>query len=105
MIRLKEIREEKNLSQLEIAKGIQTSQRNIGRWENGDNEPTSSFIIKLANYLNCSTDYLLGIEDEYGIIQSNSNLTVNEEQIITLYRKLNEHDQNKVLGFIQALAY
>lgn len=106
MLKLKELREERNLSQSDIANGIKTSQRNISRWENGTNEPTSSFIIKLSEYFQCSTDYLLGRENDFGIIQQTNNaLTENENQVIALYRKLNVHDQHKVLGFIQALVY
>lgn len=106
MLKLKELREELNLSQLDIAKGIETSQRNISRWENGTNEPTSSFVVKLSDYFQCTTDYLLGRENEYGIIETkNNSLTENENQLISLFRKLNERDQNKVLGYIQALAF
>ena len=106
MLKLKELREELNLSQLDIAKGIETSQRNISRWENGTNEPTSSFVVKLSDYFQCTTDYLLGRENEYGIIETkNNSLSENENQLVNLFRKLNERDQNKVLGYIQALAF
>ena len=106
MLKLKELREENNLSQLDIAKGIETSQRNISRWENGTNEPTSSFVVKLSDYFQCTTDYLLGRENEYGIIETkNNSLSENENQLVSLFRKLNERDQNKVLGYIQALAF
>ena len=66
-MRLKELRLEKNLTQTELAKAINTSQRNIGRWENGLNEPTSSFVMQLATYLEVSADYLLGLEDDFGV--------------------------------------
>ena len=66
--RIRELRLEKNLTQSELAKAINTSQRNIGRWENGENEPTASFLIALANYFQISIDYLLYREDEFGNI-------------------------------------
>ena len=44
--RIKELRLEKELTQSDLAKAISTSQRNIGRWENGENEPTASFLIE-----------------------------------------------------------
>ena len=94
MIRIKELREEKNLSQLDVAKGIETSQRNIGRWENGTNEPTSSFILKLANYFNCTVDYLLGREDDFGFIQTTGeDYTSAEKRIISIYRGLSEREK------------
>ena len=104
MLRLKELREEKQLSQLEVANAIATSQRNIGRWETGANEPSSSFVIKLANYFEVSTDYLLGRSNELGIISTNANLTIFETNLLTVVKKLSKNDQFQVLGFAQALA-
>lgn len=66
--RIKELRLEKELTQSDLAKAISTSQRNIGRWENGENEPTASFLIALADYFKVSIDYLLCREDEFGNI-------------------------------------
>ena len=62
-MRIKELREEKKLSQDEVARAIGTNQRNIGRWEKGENEPTSGFVLKLADFFQCSVDYLLGRTD------------------------------------------
>ena len=104
MLRLKELREEKQLSQLEVANAIATSQRNIGRWETGANEPSSSFVIKLANYFEVSTDYLLGRSNELGIINTNANLTPFENNLLAVVSRLSRDDQFQVLGFAQALA-
>ncbi len=62
-IRLKELRQEKNLSQLALAKQIGASQKAIDFWEKGINEPKLTYIINLANYFGITTDYLLGLED------------------------------------------
>lgn len=61
-MRLKELREERHLTQNDIAKEIKTSQTNIGRWEKELNEPAASFLIRLADFFQCSIDYLLGRE-------------------------------------------
>ena len=66
--RIKELRLEKELTQSELANAIHTSQRNVGRWENGENEPTASFLIALADFFKVSIDYLLYREDEFGNI-------------------------------------
>ena len=98
MLRLKTLREERNLSQLDVAKGIDTSQRNIGRWESGSNEPSSGFVVKLANFFNCTADYLLGREDDFGFITSasNSELSHQEERLIQIYRTLSDRDKKMV---------
>ena len=61
-IRLYELRTEKNLSQQKLAKLIGVTQKAIDFWEKGINEPKASYIIKLANFFEVTTDYLLGIE-------------------------------------------
>lgn len=66
---LKEIRMEKELTQGKLAKLIGYAQGNVSRWESGEQEPTATAIIALANALDVSTDYLLGQEDEYGVKQ------------------------------------
>ena len=108
MLRLKSLREERNLSQLDVAKGIETSQRNIGRWESGSNEPSSSFVIKLANFFNCSADYLLGREDDFGVINSKPgavSFTREQSELLAVFDLLPVEQQREVIGFAKALAY
>lgn len=107
MLRLKTLREERNLSQLEVAKGIDTSQRNIGRWESGSNEPSSSFVIKLADFFEVSTDYLLGRESDFGVVTSKNKpmLTATETEVLKHFRLLPLELQREAIGFVKALAY
>jgi len=61
--RIKELREEKQLSQAALAQMIGVSQKAIDYWERGVNEPKASYIIKLADFFGVSADYLLGREN------------------------------------------
>ena len=61
--RLKELRNERQLSILNLAKEIGVSDATMCRWENGQNDVKGKDLIKLANYFNVSSDYLLGIEN------------------------------------------
>ena len=63
--RLKELRIEHGLSQAELAKKIDVSDGTICFWENGVNEPKMTYIIRLAEFFNVTTDYLLGVSDSY----------------------------------------
>lgn len=65
-IRLKELRKENELTQMELAKAICVTQSMITRWEKDECEPTASAIIAIARYFNVTTDYLLGLEKEDG---------------------------------------
>lgn len=63
MNRLKKLRLEKNESLETIAKVLDVTLQTISNYENGKREMTPSTIIKLAEYFNVSTDYLLGKSD------------------------------------------
>ena len=63
-IRLKQLRERIGLSQAKFAKVLGgVSQPVIARYETGDCFPSYSVLIKIADYFNLSTDYLLGRTD------------------------------------------
>jgi len=64
--RIKELREEKRITQTELAKKIEVSRAIIGFWENDKAEPTAPNIAALANFFNVTADYLLGLENEDG---------------------------------------
>ena len=64
MLRLKDLREDHDLKQEEIAKVLNVSQTNYSKYELGKiNIPINSLIV-LANFYNTSIDYLLGITNE-----------------------------------------
>ena len=63
MERLKELRTERNLSQMQLAKETGLSGGAIGFWETGKRVPNALAIITLAKYFGVTTDYLLGVTD------------------------------------------
>lgn len=58
--RMKDLREDRDLSQSDIAKIIYTSQTQYSRWERGANDPPINILIRLADYYNVSLDYITG---------------------------------------------
>ena len=61
--RLKDLREDYDLTQAEIAKLLQTTRQQVSKWETGSQMMGVDKYIKLARYYNVSLDYLLGITD------------------------------------------
>lgn len=61
--RLEAILEEKNIKQKELAAKIGVTEVTISRYLNGERKPQSDIIIKMAEYLGVSTDYLLGMTE------------------------------------------
>ena len=61
-----ELRNERQLSQKQVADAVDISQSTIAKIEINRNEATASTLRKLANFFGVSADYLLGLEDELG---------------------------------------
>ena len=61
--RLQQLRKEKGLTQLELAKVLNTTQRRISYMESNKVEPDLSTLVLLSKYFEVSTDYLIGIKD------------------------------------------
>lgn len=73
MNRLKSLRLENNKLQSDIGKMLGVSDRAVGNYENGKRDMSPETIIKLANYFNVSTDYLLGKSDVRKSIENINN--------------------------------
>lgn len=64
MNRLKELREDNDLYQKDIAKILNMSQTGYSKYEVGTNDIPTSILLSLADYYNTSVDYLLYRTDE-----------------------------------------
>ena len=58
--RLTDLRNEKHLSQAQLAKMIGSSCSIVCYWETNRSEPTAPYLVKLADIFDVSIDYLLG---------------------------------------------
>lgn len=63
-LRLRDLREDKDLSQEEIAAYARCSQQSYSRYENGVTQVPADVLARLAEYWKTSTDFLLGLTDE-----------------------------------------
>ncbi len=64
MYRIRELREDRDLSQATIAKMLQTTQQQYSKIENGKSDISGEKLIILAKFYNVSIDYILGIISE-----------------------------------------
>ena len=62
--RIRDLREDKDMNQTELAKMLDMSQTGYSKYETGENDVPSAVLIKLAHIHNTSVDYLLGLTDE-----------------------------------------
>ena len=106
MLKLRELRENRQLSMAQLAIVIGVSDAAISNWENGVNEPKASYLIKLADYFCVTAEELLGRED-YGtgnVVIQGTQLSAFDERLLQVVHMLTLEDQYQVLGFAQALA-
>ena len=61
--RIKELRKEFGLSQVELAAQMEGTKQTISNWENENIQPSIDMLVDLANVFNVTTDYLLGLDD------------------------------------------
>ncbi len=62
--RLRDLREDKDLSQKTLAKIVGMSQTGYSKYETGENDIPTEILIKLARFYEVSIDYLLGETNE-----------------------------------------
>lgn len=62
-INLKEIREEKGLTQEQLAKEINVVRQTVSKWERGLSMPDVDLLMKIAQTLDCTIDRLLGCSE------------------------------------------
>lgn len=63
MIRLKELRQKRRISQVKLAMDLNMNQNSISRYETGEREADYETLIAFADYFGVSVDYLLGRTD------------------------------------------
>ena len=67
--RLRDLRDDYDLNQTEIAKIINMSQTGYSQYETGTNDIPTKILIKLALFYDTSIDYILGLTDEKKLIK------------------------------------
>lgn len=100
-IRLKSLRQERDISQQLLANEIGISKSSVNMYERGEREPGIETVTKIAEYFNVDVDYLFGTSDvrkreEQIKILDETQLTEDEMAILKVFRLLSE-DQQKML--------
>jgi len=83
--------QEKSITQKELAKACNLSTQCVSALITGRNSPTGSTVAVLAKFFDVSTDYLLGLEDDFGARTAapmSDGLTSEERKLIAIYKSL-----------------
>lgn len=91
--RLKQLRQENNLSQKDMAECLGISAPAYSHYETGFTEPDNRGLIKLTEIFEVSADYLLGISDFR-----------NYDEIKVLFNNLSDFDKKQIVALIKRLS-
>lgn len=84
--RIKELRQARHMTQVELAKALGLTKQCVSNWENDNVAPSVEMLVKIADYFCVSTDYLLGRDESH-------NLNVSElttEEIVHIQQLIND---------------
>ena len=107
MQKLRELRLYSNLTQSEVAQKLATTQTTIGKYERGELQPSIETLIKLSELFECSIDYLLGREDDFGNITLNTSapaLSQEENNLLEDFRSLPRQEKAQATEYVHYLA-
>ena len=93
--RIKERREQLNLTQPELAALLGVSKGTVGNYESNISSPNEKILFKLFEVLNCDANYLY----QDNIVQNAQCLNSTELEHIKKYRELDDHGQ-KIVTFV-----
>lgn len=62
--RIRDLREDNDLTQKEVAQMLGMSQTGYSKYETGENDIPTHILIKLASFYKTTTDYILGLSDK-----------------------------------------
>lgn len=114
---LKSLREQKRISQTQLAREIEVSAGNISDWETGRSKPGYVALSALARFFEVSADYLLeldqspvktgidltGYKASHGLSCDDSPLEDEESDLVAMYRLLPDHKKEDAFDIIYTL--
>ena len=97
MKNLKLLRQKKNITQVRLSIAAEVSQETISAYESGKALPSAETLIKMAEFLYTSIDYLLDRTDNY--LPYSSYKSSKGDRLLYEFNKLNDQDKEEVLWY------
>ena len=104
---LKELRNEKNMSQAELAEELSCGLSTVASWETGNRFPRKQYMEQIADIFNVDIDYLYGRTDLRQSIHFDNDgnmmvhLSEKEYRMIKAYRQADSIDKEMVLRILK----
>lgn len=95
--RIKKAREKKGWTQSYLGELLESDGKYISRIELGKSKPSLEFLVKLANALGKSTDYLLQDSVDY-MLKSEDN-----QDILVIYQEFGKEKAKRMMGILEII--
>lgn len=95
--RLKILRNEKNLTQRELAKLVKLSPSTIAMYETGQRMPDPEILQKLADVFNVTTDYLLGRTDIKNPAEKITKALEDDPELLQFWEDISAREDLKIM--------
>ena len=100
--KLKELRRKHKITQEQLAKIINVERSSIGKYESTNTIPSKETLLKIAQYFNVSTDYLLGNESTQQKRESKKTIetekiTEQEKTLLETFRSTTELGRQRII--------
>lgn len=101
MNRIKELRKKRNITQVRLSIAAEVSQETISAYESGKAEPKMEKLIKIADFLNTTTDYLLGRTNNDAPLNDVMNNIVDNQltELLNNYARLNKLQRQDLIWY------
>lgn len=99
--RIKELRQEKHMTQTRLSIELETAQEMISSYECGRCYPSFAVMVRLAQILNTSIDYMMGLSNVRH--PQPSDLPQEQAEVLRLYALLNDTQKEKATAYMQGL--
>lgn len=100
---LRILRARKNITQINLSTELGISQELVSQYELGKSLPSIENLVKISNFFNCSTDYLLGLTNDF---TKKSDLKKDEleiQELIQNYNSLSPDNKKKLKSYLNFL--
>ncbi len=104
---IKDLRQNRDLTQREVAENVEISRSVLSQYENNFVEPTAYVVKRFAEFFDVSADYLLGLEDDFGARTAtnaapmgDSATTSEELRLLKVFRTLSPDLKNTLWSLL-----
>lgn len=99
--RMADRRRQLGLSQEELAHRLESNQRQISRYENGQNDPTVRVLLSIARALDTTPAYLIGASDNPDRPYAEDDLTEDERALLEIFRSKNPDRRHNIVEILK----